>query len=59
MTEESSIMSTKRVGYYVHGRYYFGLDKRSQALAKKRWLEAEFGTEVEIEKVDYTEEETA
>lgn len=52
-------MSTKRVGYYVHGRYYFGLDKRSQALAKKRWLEAEFGTEVEIEKVDYTEEETA
>ena len=52
-------MSIKRPGYYVNGRHYYGLDKRSQAIAKQKWLESEYGREIELEKVDYTEEETA
>lgn len=43
----------KRPGYYVNGKHYFGLDKRSQALAKQQFLEKEYGRNVNLEKVDY------
>lgn len=43
----------KRPGYYVNGKHYFGLDKRSQALAKQQFLEKEYGRNVQVEKVDY------